>query len=257
MTEEFAAKAAAAKPKALLCEGTRMGYETEHNFTEAEVEKKASEIIKASKGLVLAYFSMSNIDRFMCFYHAAQKNNRVLVLGTRLAYIIRSMKDKIKVLPDVMKDKNIAVYFRISKSCTFNEKDYFVWERDFLPRMVTYKDISKNPRKYAMHLGFYGLIELVYLQPKNADFIYSMSEHLLEGDDNEEQRKVWENWMKHFGITFHKAHSSGHASRSDILSFIKQLNPGTTIPIHTENADDFDRAASEIVKPSKEETIEI
>jgi ribonuclease J len=257
MSGEFAEKAAAAKPRALLCEGTRVGHEPPHNYSEAEVEQKASQLVKASKGLVLAYFSMSNIDRFMCFYNAAKKNNRVLVLGTRLACIIRSMKDKIKVLPDVMTDKNIAVYFRISKSCTFNEKDYFVWEREYMPRMVTYKDISKNPRKYLMHLGFYGLMELVYLQPKDADFIYSMSEHFYEGDDNEEQRTVWENWMGHFGIRFHQVHSSGHASESDILSFIKQLGPRTTIPIHTNSPDAFDKAGCEIAKPRKGETIEI
>jgi len=63
--------------------------------------------------------------------------------------------------------------------------------------------------------------------------------------------------MEHFDIKFHKTHSSGHASRSDILSFIKQLNAGVTIPIHTESADDFDKAGSEVLKPSKRETIEI
>ena len=257
MSEEFAEKAAAAKPKALLCEGTRMGYETEHNFTEAEVEKKASEIIKSSKGLVPTYFSMSNIDRFMCFYNAAKQNNRILVIDTRLALIIDNMKDKIKILPNVLSDKNIAVYFRISKSCTYSGKDYAPWERIYLPKMVNSDIIAKNQKRYVMHLGFYRLMELVYIQPKNADFIYSMSEHFLEGDDNEAQRSVWENWMKHFGITFHKTHSSGHASQSDILSFIKQLNPKTTIPIHTNSPDEFDKAGCDIVKPKKGETIEI
>jgi len=257
MTKEFAKKAAAAKPKALLCEGTRMGYETEHNFTEAEVEKKASEIIKVSKGLVLVYFSMSNIDRFMCFYRAAKRNGRILVIDTRLALIIDSLKDKIKVLPDIKKDKNIAVYFRITKSFTYHKENYDAWEREYWHKKVTSGDISKNQKRYVMHLGFYRLMELVYIRPKKADFIYSMSEHFLEGDDNEAQGKVWKNWMEHFDIKFHKTHSSGHASRSDILSFIKQLNPKTTIPIHTESADDFDKATSEITKPSKGETIEI
>jgi len=257
MTEEFAKRAAASKPRALLCEGTRMGYETEHNFTEAEVERKASEIIKASKGLVLAYFSMNNIDRFMCFYNAAKRNGRILVIDTRIALIIDSMRDKIKALPDVRKDKNIAVYFRISKSCTYCEKDYATWEREYLPRMVTSEGISRHQKRYVMHLGFYRLIELIYIQPKDADFIYSMSEHIFEGDDNDKQRKVWENWMRHFDIKFHIAHSSGHASRSDILSFIKQLNPKVTVPIHTQHADDFDKTGCEIVKPKKGETMEI
>jgi len=239
MSGEFARKAAAAKPKALICEGTRMGYETEHNFTEAEVETKASGIIKASKGLVLAYFSMSNLDRFMCFYRAARRNGRILVIDTRLALIIDNMREHIKVLPNVNKDKNIAVYFRISKSCTYCEKDYAPWERAYMPKKVTSEDISRNQKKYVMHLGFYRLMELVYIQPQNADFIYSMSEHFLEGDDNEEQRRVWENWMRHFKIKFHKAHSSGHASGKDLAEFVKKVNPKMLIPVHTQNAEGF------------------
>ena len=257
MSEEFAAKAAASRPVALLCEGTRVGHEVDHNFTEAEVEKKASDIIKASKGLVLAYFSMSNIDRFMCFYNAARQNGRILVIDTRLALIIDNMREKIKVLPDVKTDKSISVYFRISKSCTYSEKDYAPWEREYLPKKVVSEDISKNQKKYVMHLGFYRLMELVYIQPKDADFIYSMSEHFLEGDDNESQRNVWENWMKHFGIRFHKAHSSGHASQSDIFSFIKQLGPKTTIPIHTQHPEEFGKSGVKIEIPKKGETLEI
>jgi len=164
-TKEFVEKAKACKPYALIIEGTRMGYETEHNYTEEEVEEKASSIISSSKGLVLAYFSMANVDRFMSFYNASVKNKRKLVIDTRLAYIIDNLRGKIKVLPDVMSDENILVYYRLSRSCTFTAKDYYPWERDYMSKMITYKEIVKDPKKYVMHLGFYKLMELVYLKP--------------------------------------------------------------------------------------------
>lgn len=146
LTGEFVKKAAAAKPYALICEGTRMGSEPHHNYTEKEVEKKVQKIISESKGLVLAYFSMANVDRFMSFYHAVVKNKRIMVIDTRLAYLIQNMREKIPALPDVMADKNIRVYFRFSKSCTFCDKDYLTWERDFMPKMITYTEISKKPK---------------------------------------------------------------------------------------------------------------
>ena len=90
-----------------------------------------------------------------------------------------------------------------------------------------------------MHLGFFRLMELIYIKPEHSDFIYSMSEHFLEGDDNEEQRVIWENWMKHFGISFHKAHCSGHASQIDIIEAVKKVNPKVLIPIHTVSAEEF------------------
>ncbi|PIN86694.1 hypothetical protein COV19_03395 [Candidatus Woesearchaeota archaeon CG10_big_fil_rev_8_21_14_0_10_44_13] len=239
MTQDFIKKAAKCKPYIMLCEGTRMSSDVEHNYTEKEVEDKVYDITSKSKGLVLTYFSMLNADRFMSFYKAAVKAKRIIVIDTRLAYIIDNMRDKIKILPDVLSDKNIKIYFRISKSCTFCEKDYTPWERPYMKNMINYEEISKNPKKYLMHMGFYRLMELVYLQPKDADFIYSMSEHFLEGEDNEEQRQIWENWMKHFGITFHKAHCSGHACKDDLFDAIKKIKPKILIPIHTEKAEGF------------------
>jgi len=112
MTKEFIDKASSCKPTVLLCEGTRMSFETEHNYTEKEVFVKVSKIIEESKGLVLGYFSMVNVDvdRFMSFYNATIKNKRKLVVDTRLAYILDNLREKIPVLPDVMKDKNISLY---------------------------------------------------------------------------------------------------------------------------------------------------
>jgi ribonuclease J len=257
MTKEFIEKSRKSKPIAMLCEGTRMCCEAEHSYTEKEVEEKVLEIVSKSKGTVFGYFSMSNVDRLMSFYNAAVRNNRILVIDTKLAYIIDNLKDKITALPDVLKDKNIKVYFRISKTCTFCEKDYFVWERPYMQNMITYKEIAKKPKNYVMHLSFFKLIELVYLQPKNADFIYSSSEHFYEGEDNEEQRTVWENWMKHFGINFHKAHCSGHASRDDIIETVKKINPKVLIPVHTQAHDEFSKIHKNVKFPEKNMKMEL
>ncbi len=237
-TEEFIEKAAKAKPYILLCEGTRMNYESEHNMTEEEVSEKVNSIIKSSKGTVFAYFSMSNVDRFNSVYKAAVANKRIMVVDTRLAYVMSQMKDKVN-FSDPLNDPNIKVYFRISKSCSFKDTDYYKWEREYCSKMINYKEIKKNPKKYVMFLGFYKLMELVYIQPKNADFIYSMSEHFLEGEDNEEMRIVLENWMKHFKLNFHKAHCSGHASQEDIKKIVTSIKPKILIPIHTESAAKF------------------
>ena len=95
MTHEFISKAALCKPYALLCEGTRMGSESEHNFSEEEVEKKAIRLIHDTTGTVFANFAMSNVDRIMSFYRATVANKRKLVIDTRFAYILDHLKDKI------------------------------------------------------------------------------------------------------------------------------------------------------------------
>ena len=257
MTQEFMKKAAKAKPYAMLIEGTRMGSEQEHNYTEAEVETKVDGIIKASKGIVFGYYSMSNIDRFMSFYRAALKNKRKLVVDTKFAFVLDSLKDKIPALPDIMTDDNLQVYFRLSKSGTYDEKDYYLYERKFMPKKITFEEVSKNQKKLVMHMSFNKLMELVYIQPKNADYIYSSSEHFLEGEENEAERTVLENWMKHFGVTFHKAHCSGHASKEDLAEIVKAIKPKLLIPIHTKSPAEFKKIHTEVKVPDRGGTIEI
>ena len=257
LTEEFVKEAAKAKPYAMLCEGTRMSSESEHDYTEEEIGKKVSDIVSKSKGLVLGYFSMSNVDRVVSFYDAAIENKRTLVVDTRLAYVLDKLKEKVDALPDVRNDKNVKVYYRIAKSCTFDKMDYAPWEREYMDKMITHKEISENPKKYLMHMGFYRLMELVYIKPKDSDFIYSMSEHFYEGDENEAQRTIWENWMKHFGITFHKAHCSGHASKEDLKEVIKKINPEILIPMHTMNPEGFKEMHKKVILPEKEKRIEL
>ncbi len=249
MTQEFLERAREAKPYALLMEGTRMGSEGEHNYTEKEVEEKVDGIVKESKGIVFAYFSMSNIDRLMSVYHAAVKNKRKLAIDSKFAYILDNLKEKVPAIPDVMEDKNIMVYYKLSKSGAYSEKDYQVYERKYMGKMVTYKDIAKNQEGVVMHMGFNKLMELVYIQPKNADYIYSSSEHFLEGEENEAERQVLENWMRHFNVKFHKAHCSGHASRKDLEEAIRIVNPQILIPMHTDCPQEFLKLHKNVIVP--------
>ena len=95
------------------------------------------------------------------------------------------------------------------------------------------------------------------MEPKNADFIYSSSEHFYEGEENEEERKIWENWMKHFKINFHKAHCSGHASKQELLEVVKKINPKVLIPVHTESPEEYKKVHGNVKIVEKGGKVEI
>ncbi len=240
----------------MLCEGTRMGPEKERQYGENEVYERVKNIIEDSKGLVLASFSMSNIDRFQSFYNASKECGRIFVIDTKMAYLLESLGEKVD-LPDVHSDNNLKVYFRLSKSCDFSEKDYYKFEREYLDNMITYREIKENPTDHVMFTNFNRLMELVYLQPKNADYIYSSSEHFLEGEENKDMRRTLENWLSHFKIAFHKAHCSGHASKKDIEYAIKKINPDILIPIHTQCPEEFAKIHDNVLIPKNGESISI
>ena len=79
----------------------------------------------------------------------------------------------------------------------------------------------------------------------------------LEGEDNEDTKRVMENWMKHFKIKFHKAHCSGHASQSDIKKIVAAINPKLLIPVHTENAKGFKEFHSNVKVVKNGDSLEI
>jgi ribonuclease J len=256
LTDEFIAEAAKAKPRIMLCEGTRMTPDPENYYDEEQVHDKVKGIMEESKGLVFGEFSMCNIDRFNSFYRAAKETGRTMVVDTKYAFILNRLREFIE-LPDPHGDDVLKVYFKLAKSREFEEKDYLKFEREFLGNRITYRDIRADQQKYLMVTGFNKLMELVYIQPKNADYIYSSSESFLEGEENEDQRRVLDNWLNHFGITLHKAHCSGHAGKSDLKHAVETVNPEILIPIHTQNAEEFKKIHDHVVIVKRGETIEL
>jgi ribonuclease J len=255
-TDEFIAAAAASKPRVLLCEGTRMTPDPENYYDEEQVHDKVKGIMERSQGLVFCEFSMCNIDRFKSFYQAAKETGRTLIVDTKYAFILDRLRELIS-LPDPHGDDTLKVYFKLSKSGGFEEKDYYKYERDYFENRITYSEIRENQRKYVMFTGFNKLMELVYIQPKNADYIYSSSESFLEGEENKDQRRVLDNWLNHFGITLHKAHCSGHAGKSDLEHAVRTIYPEILIPIHTQNPEEFKKIHDHVVIPKRGETIEL
>lgn len=256
LTDEFIAEAAKAKPRLMLCEGTRMTPDPEIYYDEEQVHDKVRGIMEESKGLVFGEFSMCNIDRFQSFYRAAKATGRTMVVDTKYALILDKLREFMD-LPDPRNDDGLRVYFRMAKSREFEEKDYAKFEREYMGQMITSREIQADQRKYVMTTGFSKLMELVYIQPRDADYIYSSSESFLEGEENKDQRRVLDNWLKHFGIKLHKAHCSGHAGKSDLKYAVETINPDILIPVHTQNAEEFKTIHDRVVMVGRGETIGI
>ena len=289
MTQEFITEAKKAKPCVMLCEGTRMpieGEPDERNLTEDGVKAIVTEIIEDSKGLVFAHFAMSNIDRFKSIWEAACEHGRKLVVDPRYAYLLDVMREKIGWVPDPR--EKLCLYYRLNSEGAWGEDGYdSVWkeyygkplgdeyfnvgkngkkkrkpntwrcEEEMSKNNVTYKQIKEKPEDYVMFINFTKLVELAHIKPEKADYIYSSSEHFLEGEENKKMKTVMENWLKHYNIKLHKAHCSGHAAPGDIAKMIKTINPEILIPIHTQNPEEFLKLHDNVIIPGKEKTIDI
>ncbi len=240
MTKEFAEKAAQTDPITMISEGTRVCPEEEQVIhSEGRVKAESNRIVAnaSSKPVVVAFYGR-DIDRFKTFYEVAKENDRKLVIPIKLAHLLRALKsDPVLKIPDVMGDDNILFYKKRKKTGEFVESDYYVWERPFLAKAVSYDYVHENQSELVFNLDLTGFTELIDVRPSGGGhFIHSMSEPFSEEDIGVD---VMNNWLRHFGLQFHQIHASGHCPSKDLAQIINRVNPKRLVPIHTEHPELF------------------
>lgn len=252
MTQEFLESAAYAEPVAMICEGTRMLRRGKRkHLTESQVEagvKKVCMEADMDKKSVLYTHPGRDMDRLRTFHRAAEACGRVMVISPRTAHLLgRLIEDEHLDLPDPLSDDLVSVYYRKKKSGTYLEKDYFVWERPYLDKIVTAEELSQRPTDYLVSLDFYNFTELIDIRPeRGSHYIYSMSEPFSDEDLEED---VLHNWLLHFGLKYHQLHASGHMSPKELGEAIEQVNPKTLYPVHTEDPERFKKIMENTVSP--------
>ena len=257
MTQEFWEAAEYVEPVAMISEGTRMELRgRRRNLSEAHVLNGVVKVCKDAdvQGKAVFYtHGPRDMDRLHTFSIAAEDCGRQMVVSTKTAHLLhRLVEDEHLDLPDPLRDDIVAVYFRRKRSGDYAEKDYYIWEREFLDAMVTSEDLRRRPGDYIVSLGFNAFTELIDIHPQpGSPFIYSMSEPF--GEENLEE-KVMHNWLDHFGLVYHQLHASGHMSRKELGEAIGLVNPSKLFPVHTENPQLFSDFHESVISPVLGET---
>ena len=241
LTQDFVDAAEKSHPEVFLCEGTNLVRGDLR--TEQEVLEKSDHVVGKTKGLVLASFSSADIDRLRTFHEIAKKNDRVLVVTMRQAYLLRALsRDTHLQIPDVAKDSHIAVYQRAKKI-------YYHWEKDILGSTdaKTSKDIRDVQDRIILASSSYDMNEVLDIKPgPGGAFINSSSEPFNEEMEMDRERSV--NWLDHFGLPMYQIHSSGHMMPTELRETIGRVNPKRLVPIHTEQPELYRLFVRDLVK---------
>jgi len=240
MTEEFTEQAARTDPSLMITEGTRVCLEDEQVIhSESRVKAESNNIVKnaSSKPVIVAFYGR-DIDRFKTFYEVAKENDRKLVIPIKLAHLLFMLKnDPVLGIPDVMNDDSVLFYKKRKKTGEFAQSDYYVWERPFLEKAVSFDYVHKNQSKLVFNLDLVSFTELIDVRPlRGGHFIHSMSEPFSEEDISLD---VMNNWLDHFGLRFHQVHASGHCPSKDLARIINKIQPKRLIPVHTQHPELF------------------
>ncbi|MDA4136567.1 MAG: MBL fold metallo-hydrolase [Thaumarchaeota archaeon] len=238
MTDDFIERAAAASPAILVTEGTRVKEgDPKAEIGEREVAERASRLLSKSKRLAFSSFRGNDLDRVASFHEACQTNGRRLVVSMKVAILLDKLaEDKHLKLPRVGKD--VSVYVRRKKKGTYDDSDYFAWERRFLDSGMTASQIRENEKDVLLHLDQWCLPELIDIRPeKGGTYIHATTEAFNEEGEQDEQ--VIRNWVEHYGFSYHQIHASGHAPMERVRDLVNRVGAKRVVPVHTERADLF------------------
>lgn len=245
-SKRFVEKAKEAKPKWMLCEGTRID-KTEQD-SEESVMKEMGALISKAEGLVFVEHPIRDLDRVITIFNAAKENKRTLVITLKQAYLIRALQDycpfKLEEVQILIPRREWGLILKEGEhwdaiKAKFDPLKEFKkeWERDFvsMENSITYKELTQNPSKYVVSMNLWEIGHLIDIKPENAIWIKSSCEPFCEEMGLDEKRK--KSWLQHFNVEHFEGstHASGHASGDEILAMIKQINPEELIPIHTEH----------------------
>lgn len=256
-TDKFVKEARSFSPSVMLCEGTRI--DSKNNKTEEYIEREVYKLIINHKGLVIANYPVRDLDRLVTFYNIAKNTDRYLAINFKQAYMLKMLEKEDTIYPK-LDDNHIVIYvprkssgrytmdkyYNYDGTWTIPDKfdangDYPKWQDEFLDydNLVTYKNLKEDGSDYIFTCDYFSFNELIDIKPENGLYIHSKTEPFNEEMDIDYKREV--NWLKHFNLCpIHQYHVSGHASGPSLLDMIREINPETLYPIHTEHPEKFE-----------------
>lgn len=251
-TERFVERCAAEEIDAMLCEGTRLDVK-EPSRTETDVEADVGAAVSKAGALAVCSYPVRDLDRFMSIYNAAKRSGRDMVVDLKQAYLLRLFREAgIRGYP-AHDDRNIRIFVPRKSWGLYGrppgqwpkkiaDADYAVWERELIDmnNAVGADHVRERQRECVMYCSDFGLSSLIDVRPERGASTFIRSQTEPFSDEMEINHRRVKKWLDHFGIGGGKggwathSHVSGHGTGDQIAKIVKDANPKSVIPIHTE-----------------------
>ena len=220
----------------LFMEGTMLERSNDDFPTEAAVEQRIYDTIKAQENITFLISSSQNIDRIVSAYRACKRAHKTFVIDIYTAWVLEQLKLVSDSVPN-MEWEPVNVYASHSQ----NEKlkvhpDFF---GDFRKRLFKYRvhkeELQANPHDYLSlgKMSHFKIIDL-YKAIRPVNVIYSQWLGYLSYPNKDyygaEAIAAYQNDPQ---INFVYAHTSGHATVEDLKTFAGALKPKMLVPVHT------------------------
>jgi len=239
MVKQLLAGVASKPVDVLLMEGTHFSSQREAGWTEEELEDKLWKHFIPLAGLVLANFSPMHVDRMVSFYKAARRSDRMFVVDPYAAFVLHLAAGQCRV-PKPEAKNGIKVYYNQHFERTCQKRNLRKIHDLFLKNRIELETIISKPDEYVMvcrpsmfKYDFHGTF------PSDTAWIYSYWDGYLKQRGSEYPNLIAR--LEENGGSFTTYHTSGHIFAEDIEKFVKDMNPGHVVPIHTTGKSEFQK----------------
>ena len=166
-------------------EGTNIGrgISSDKPVTEEELESNIKEILDNTDGLVLSWFSGQNIDRFVTFYKASKRANRIMIIDLYIAHILDAIGNPSLPSP---RNSDLKVFLPSRMRSKIIREKNFDLVSPYYGKRIYPEEIKDNASKYLMTFRPVMCTDLEKADClSSASLIYSMwSGYLEQGKDD-------------------------------------------------------------------------
>jgi ribonuclease J len=213
----------------LILEGSMFGRSKGKYETETELENRLVELFEGDEQLCFLACSSQNIDRLVSVYRACVRSDRIFVIDPYTAYVLDKLKTISPNIPQFDWGKNIRIFFVPN---TYTEKmaqNKSLFK--FKSAKITYDEMSRFRSKLVIKDTY--LTRKIFAKKndlRDTKLLYSLWNGCLP-----EVRPFWD----HNNVPIIEVHCSGHAYVEDLQEFVKAIDPGSVIPVHTFFPEDY------------------
>ena len=220
---------------ALLVEGsslTRLALDATFP-AEAEIEARMTEVLRETEGMALVHTSAQNIDRIVSIFRASRRCGRRVVLDLYAAAILEATGNLNLPQSDWA---DVALYVPELQRRQIKRGAMFDLLRRHSTNRIFIENLAQDPSRTTLlfrplHLGDLERAGCL----AGARYIYSQWEGYWDAGSYAQVQKL----LERYDIPKISIHTSGHASPVDLKRFVKALNPGKVVPIHSFRPDRY------------------
>lgn len=226
--ERFVARAPA-HVDALLVEGSSLGrLNDDQKFpTEKDIEAELMRIFSAADGLALVHTSAQNIDRIVSIMRASKRTDRKLVIDLYTAAVLEATGNENIPQSDW---PDVALFIPQIQRLQIKKNAWFDLLRQHASNRIYIEHLQQAPKKATLLFRPLHRLDLERGHCLDgAAYIYSQ----WEGYWEQGAYDTIKGWLERHAIPKHSIHTSGHASPTDLKTFVAAVAARKVVPIHS------------------------